>query len=163
LQALGYFTSGDFAADGTTLKSGIATPTIGPGRAGGIRYQDQNGDGKIDSNDQVVIGRPRTPQLIYGLAPRLTFKNFDVDVLAQGAALTSFYMTGPIVWPFDASSSATELAFQEKRWFDVRRWQIAAGTNGVLNTPSYGMLINAAGTSYTKVKALKTSVLASRT
>jgi hypothetical protein len=48
-----------------------------------------------------------------------------------------------------------ELAFEEKRWFDVRRWQIAAGTNGVMNTPSYGMLINAAGTSYTKVKVLE--------
>jgi len=48
-----------------------------------------------------------------------------------------------------------ELAFEEKRWFDVRRWQIAGGTNGVMNTPSYGMLINNAGTSYTKVKVLE--------
>jgi len=40
-----------------------------------------------------------------------------------------------------------ELAFEEKGWFDVRRLQIAGGTNGVLNTPACGMLINTAGTS----------------
>jgi len=55
-----------------------------------------------------------------------------------------------------------ELAFEEKRWFDVRRWQITAGATGVLNTPSYGMLINAAGTSYTKVKILENKYFANQ-
>jgi TonB-linked SusC/RagA family outer membrane protein len=113
LQALGYFTADDFQADGSTLKSGIPTPSFGPVRAGDIRYADQNGDGKINADDQTVIGRPRTPQLVYGLAPRLTYKNFDLDVLVQGAALSSLYLTGPIVWPFDAASSATELQYNE--------------------------------------------------
>jgi len=113
LQALGYFTAEDFQADGSTLKQGIPTPTFGPVRAGDIRYADQNGDGKINADDQTVIGRPRTPQLVYGLAPRLTYKNFDLDVLVQGAALSSLYLTGPIVWPFDAASSATELQYNE--------------------------------------------------
>lgn len=35
-----------------------------------------------------------------------------------------------------------ELAFEEKRWFDIRRWKITTGPNGVLTTPSYGMLID---------------------
>ncbi len=34
-----------------------------------------------------------------------------------------------------------ELTFEEKRWFDIRRWKITAGPTGVLNTPSFGMLI----------------------
>lgn len=34
-----------------------------------------------------------------------------------------------------------ELSFEEKRWFDIRRWDITAGPNGVLNTPFYGMVI----------------------
>jgi hypothetical protein len=34
-----------------------------------------------------------------------------------------------------------ELSFEEKRWFDIRRWNITAGPNGVLNTPFYGMVI----------------------
>jgi starch-binding outer membrane protein, SusD/RagB family len=34
-----------------------------------------------------------------------------------------------------------ELALEDKRWFDIRRWNITAGPTGVLNTPFYGMLI----------------------
>lgn len=34
-----------------------------------------------------------------------------------------------------------ELAFEEKRWFDVRRWKITTGPTGVLTSPSVGMLI----------------------
>jgi len=49
-----------------------------------------------------------------------------------------------------------ELAFEEKRWFDIRRWKITAGPTGVLNTPSFGMLITPDKTSgkltYSKVK-----------
>jgi len=113
LQALGYFTPADFAADGTTLNAGIAKPTFGPVRAGDIRYADLNGDGKIDINDQTVIGRPQTPQLIYGLAPRVTFKNFDFDFLVQGTAQSSIYLNDIFVWPFSGSGSATRLSFDE--------------------------------------------------
>lgn len=34
-----------------------------------------------------------------------------------------------------------ELAFEDKRWWDVLRWKIANGTNGVLNTQASGMVI----------------------
>ncbi|WP_183556781.1 RagB/SusD family nutrient uptake outer membrane protein [Mucilaginibacter sp. SP1R1] len=39
-----------------------------------------------------------------------------------------------------------ELAFEDKRWFDIRRWKITTGTNGVLTSPEYGMKIEADGT-----------------
>ncbi|MFB0495247.1 RagB/SusD family nutrient uptake outer membrane protein [Mucilaginibacter sp. NFR10] len=47
-----------------------------------------------------------------------------------------------------------ELAFEDKRWFDIRRWLITTGTNGVLTTPEYGMKIEAGGSglTYTPVK-----------
>ncbi|UOE46881.1 RagB/SusD family nutrient uptake outer membrane protein [Mucilaginibacter sp. SMC90] len=47
-----------------------------------------------------------------------------------------------------------ELAFEDKRWFDIRRWLITTGTNGVLTSPEYGMKIEAggAGLTYTPVK-----------
>ena len=113
LQALGYFGTADFAADGSTLNAGIPVPTFGPVRAGDIRYADLNGDGKIDVNDQTVIGRSQTPQIVYGLAPRLSFKNFDLDFLVQGTAQSSIYLNGYQVLPFDGSGSATTLAFEE--------------------------------------------------
>lgn len=34
-----------------------------------------------------------------------------------------------------------ELAFEDKRWYDIRRWDITTGPTGVLTTPEYGMLI----------------------
>jgi TonB-linked SusC/RagA family outer membrane protein len=113
LQALGYFSASDFSADGTTLKAGIPVPTFGPVRAGDLQYADLNGDGKIDVNDQTVIGRSQTPQIIYGLAPRLSFKNFDLDFLVQGTARSSIYLNGYQVLPFDGAGSATTLAFEE--------------------------------------------------
>lgn len=35
-----------------------------------------------------------------------------------------------------------ELAFEIHRYFDVRRWFVAHGTNGVLNTPVYGLNVS---------------------
>lgn len=34
-----------------------------------------------------------------------------------------------------------ELAFEDKRWWDVMRWKIANGPNGVFNKPTFGMVI----------------------
>ncbi len=34
-----------------------------------------------------------------------------------------------------------ELSFEEKRWFDIRRWLITTGPDGVLTTPEYGINI----------------------
>jgi hypothetical protein len=48
-----------------------------------------------------------------------------------------------------------ELSFEEMRWYDIRRWNIASptATTGVLNTPEYGMKIvyTAGVASYTPV------------
>jgi hypothetical protein len=51
-----------------------------------------------------------------------------------------------------------ELAFEDKRWFDIRRWDITAGAAGVLNTPEYGMQITFDANKnlvYTKVQIFK--------
>lgn len=34
-----------------------------------------------------------------------------------------------------------ELALEDKRWYDIRRWDITTGPNGVLTNPDYGMEI----------------------
>ncbi|WP_299290319.1 RagB/SusD family nutrient uptake outer membrane protein [uncultured Mucilaginibacter sp.] len=38
-----------------------------------------------------------------------------------------------------------ELAFEDKRWYDIRRWDITVKGPAVLNTPEYGMYITATG------------------
>ncbi|MEJ7644765.1 MAG: RagB/SusD family nutrient uptake outer membrane protein [Chryseolinea sp.] len=38
-----------------------------------------------------------------------------------------------------------EFAFEDKRWWDVLRWKIAHGPQGVLNNPTHGMYIESVG------------------
>jgi len=39
----------------------------------------------------------------------------------------------------------TEFAFEDKRWYDIRRWDITVKGPAVLNTPEYGMVITSTG------------------
>lgn len=59
---------------------------------GDIKYVDQNGDGKINSEDQVVIGKTRTPEIMFGYNLGLTYKQFDLGVFIQGAANSDYYL-----------------------------------------------------------------------
>lgn len=117
LDAIGYFQQDDFNGDGT-LKAGIPVPTFGDVKAGDIRYADLSGpggkpDGRIDANDITRIGYSTTPEIIYGLEPRLSYKGFDLDALFQGSGHSSLYVNQYFVWPFQSSGSATELAFND--------------------------------------------------
>ncbi len=38
-----------------------------------------------------------------------------------------------------------EFAFEDKRWYDIRRWDITVKGPAVLNTPTYGMKITGTG------------------
>lgn len=38
-----------------------------------------------------------------------------------------------------------EFAFEDKRWYDIRRWDITVKGPAVLNSPTYGMLITGSG------------------
>lgn len=89
-KCLGYFTYDDFNPDGS-LKSVIATQPWGQVYPGDLRYEDLSGpDGKIDENDMTVIGRSNwNPEVIFGLAPTVRWKGFDLDALFQGATRTN--------------------------------------------------------------------------
>ena len=116
LKAIGYFTASDFTdpnAQDPTLKPGIPVPTFGTVRPGDIQYADLNHDGKIDANDITDIGHPQVPQIQYGLEPRLTYKHFDIDILAQGTALSDIELNNYFAFPFYGSGSATELVYQD--------------------------------------------------
>ena len=60
---------------------------------GSIRFEDVNGDGKIDGNDQSIIGSPH-PDFIWGMTNRFTYGNFDLSILmngSQGGQILDFY------------------------------------------------------------------------
>lgn len=58
--------------------------------AGDAKYKDQNGDGKIDDQDNVYLGSP-FPWLTYGLNLGAEFYGFDVQVFFQGVYGNKIY------------------------------------------------------------------------
>ncbi len=79
LDLFGYRTAGIFQSQ-EEVNNAAKQPGAGPGR---IRYQDLNGDGKIDALDQTFFGTS-LPGLEYGTRINLGYKNFDFSVFGSG-------------------------------------------------------------------------------
>ena len=74
--------------------------TFGEYMAGDIKYKDINGDGIIDINDEVPIGYPTTPKIIYGFGMSSSYKNFDLSFFFQGSGQSSFFIDAYNSSPF---------------------------------------------------------------
>ena len=55
-------------------------------RPGDYQYDDWNGDGVIDSNDEHPIAIKNYPKINYGITLGADYKNFDIVMLFQGSA-----------------------------------------------------------------------------
>jgi TonB-linked SusC/RagA family outer membrane protein len=98
--ALGFFQVEDFNEAGA-LNADIAVQPWGKVQPGDIRYEDMNGDGQINDDDITTIGDPvSSPRIIYGVSPNIRYKNFNLDLLFQGAAKTNFYYDLDAGWAF---------------------------------------------------------------
>nr|WP_294877226.1 TonB-dependent receptor [uncultured Pedobacter sp.] len=69
-------------------------------RGGDIKYRDINGDGLITSDDQVPIGYPTQPEIIYGFGASVRYKKFDFSFYFQGSARSSFFIDPAAIQPF---------------------------------------------------------------
>ncbi|MFT3934506.1 MAG: TonB-dependent receptor [Chitinophagaceae bacterium] len=110
-KAIGYFTSNDFASPGV-LKPGIATQTFSPLAPGEIRYADISGpngkpDGLIDYNDQIAMGNPTYPAIVYGFSPAVNYKGFELSLLFQGAGQRDIQIANSAAWAFDNNKNAS--------------------------------------------------------
>jgi TonB-linked SusC/RagA family outer membrane protein len=72
--------------------------------AGDIKYKDINGDMIIDDNDQVPIGFPTEPEIIYGFGLTVGYKGFDASCFFQGSARSSFWIDPVATHPFIMNS-----------------------------------------------------------
>ncbi len=104
-QAIGYFKTSDFDANGN-LDPKIATQPWGTVHPGDIRYEDVNKNNQIDVDDQVPLGDPTYPSIVYGFSPSVTYKGFEFSLLFQGAAKKSIQLGYDAVWPFFNGNSA---------------------------------------------------------
>lgn len=64
--------------------------TYGAVQPGDIKYQDLNGDGKIDSYDLKAIGYTDVPEIMYGFGFSLQWKAFDFSAFFQGVGNVNF-------------------------------------------------------------------------
>ena len=110
LIALGYFTSEEEIA-------ASPTQTFGQVRPGDVKYLDVNGDGVIDSYDEVAIGYPTIPELTYGFGLQVGFKGIDIGVFFRGQALVSYMLGGEGFVPFQEGGDRGNLFVEAlDRW-----------------------------------------------
>lgn len=68
--------------------------------AGDIKYRDITGDGVVNTDDQVAIGYPTQPEIIYGFGASLRYKKLDFSFYFQGSARSSFFIDPKAMQPF---------------------------------------------------------------
>jgi hypothetical protein len=98
--------SDDKDGDGIIQSSEYPVTQFGTLHPGDLKYLDVNGDNQISPDDYMPIGKPSTPQIIYGFAPTINYKSFDLSLLFQGAAARDFYIAAEAAFPFVNSASA---------------------------------------------------------
>ena len=81
-------------------------------RPGDIRFEDVNGDGKINGLDRVRIDENSTPNIIYGLDLNASIHNFDARIQFQGAAQVRQYVQTAFAGEFGTYWEK----FAERRW-----------------------------------------------
>ena len=105
-----------------TLKPELPQSTLGGLLGpGDIKYVDVNGDGVIDSYDQVRgIAHPSVPEIIYGFGLSGEWKGFYASIFFQGAGNSSVVLGGstpegwyPFAWGPEQSNYRT---FALDRW-----------------------------------------------
>ena len=104
-QPFGYIAERLFIDEADIANSPLQT--FGEYMPGDIKYKDINNDGIIDINDEVPIGYPSTPEIIYGFGISSSYKNLDLSFFFQGSARSSFFIDAYRTSPFiDTSGSA---------------------------------------------------------
>lgn len=89
-----------------------AIQAFGSLQPGDIKYVDQNGDGIIDTNDEVQIGRSQAP-FSYGLNLNLSYKNFTLFAQGTGVNGADSYINGDYYW---VDSNDKYSAYVLNRW-----------------------------------------------
>lgn len=90
LQALGLFKD-QAEIDASPIQS------FGTVKPGDIKYKDQNGDGVVDTNDEVYLRRYQTP-FSGGAQLKISYKNFTLYALGEGRSGALNFLEGNYYW-----------------------------------------------------------------
>ncbi len=109
--------SDDKNSDGVIDKAdGYNITQFGILHPGDLKYQDVNGDGKIDANDIVPIANNTIPLIDYGFNFTAAWKGFDVSVFFQGAAKTTVLTQTFVTIPFASNNSNAGYEYYNNHW-----------------------------------------------
>ncbi|KAA2240297.1 TonB-dependent receptor [Chitinophaga agrisoli] len=120
-QRFGYIAERLFVDDKEAANSPAQLFGNAPAFGGDIKYRDVNGDGVINQDDQVPIGLPTTPQIIYGFGISMGYKNFDLSMFFQGLARESFFIRPDSIAPFVSNTVGSSQLMQsiaDSHWSD---------------------------------------------
>ena len=136
-----------YKAIGIYSEADINDPNVAkrPGTmAGDIKIWDANGDGEINSLDQIRQDLTDVPQIVYGLNLGLTWKQFDIQLMFQGQA--KVINTINDAWVDPSSGGAGNLM----TWWTEDMWtpENPDGTKPRLGTPN-----KIGGTTFTNINA----------
>lgn len=85
---------------------------------GDYKYEDWNGDGEINGQDEHPFAYDQTPWLNFSLSYDCSYKNFDLSFLFQGTALGSMQYREPLysIWGTNGGGTLTQYL---DRWHPV--------------------------------------------
>lgn len=81
--------------------------------AGDLKYEDMNGDKRLDYQDKQVLGNT-IPKYTYGINLGFTYKNWSLDFVAQGIGKVDAYTQNPWTQPLGISGGSIT-----NRWRDA--------------------------------------------
>lgn len=93
---------------------------FGPYGGGDIKYLDVNRDGQITEADEVPIGNPTLPEIVYGFGISAGYKNFDISAFFQGLANESFWIDAVATSPFQNNTEVLK-AYADSYWSEDNR------------------------------------------
>jgi TonB-linked SusC/RagA family outer membrane protein len=119
--------------DSVEMKKFNANLPTGKFSAGNVRPVDQNGDYKIDqNNDRVIIGSTR-PRWIVGMTNGITYKNFELSIFLYGR-LNYFYNTGGEAMVARASTRALSYYTENNTNAEYQKPIYSTGTGDLYST-----------------------------
>lgn len=114
-QVFGYIAERLFVDDEEVANS---PKQFGKVRGGDIKYRDLNGDGVITELDQVAIGNPTVPAIIYGFGFSMGYKKLDLSMFFQGSAQESFWINPTSTAPFYNNQQLLK-AYADSYWSET--------------------------------------------
>ncbi|MCD8164960.1 MAG: TonB-dependent receptor [Bacteroides sp.] len=89
-------------------------------RPGDIKYVDVDGNQVVDAGDMTYLGYGNVPEIVYGINGNLSWKNFDLSFLFQGAGHVQVYLNGGVIMPYFNDGNLPELWVKEA-WTEENR------------------------------------------